>query len=155
MVGRAQGFKAHSVDPLRERRPAVGFCGSGLDGKGDLLGHRYVIAVVQHEVTGVHDRLISCQVEISRSPLISGVLTLKSVDTSHGLTDGCTTRFSAFRNQHRVVEFETEDPAIEGEMTISCVLPNGEGGTSLTGLHENLPSGVSSADNELGLEQVT
>ena len=35
-------------------------------------------------------------------------------------------------------------------MTISYVLADADDGTSLTGLHENLPGGVSPADNELG-----
>jgi uncharacterized protein YndB with AHSA1/START domain len=50
----------------------------------------------------------------------------------------------------QVVEFETDDPAMQGEMTITYRLADADGGTELTGLHENLPPGVSPADNELG-----
>ncbi len=51
----------------------------------------------------------------------------------------------------QVVEFETDDPAMKGEMTITYELADaGDGGTELTGLHEGLPPGVSPADNELG-----
>jgi uncharacterized protein YndB with AHSA1/START domain len=50
----------------------------------------------------------------------------------------------------QVVEFETDDPATQGEMTITYRLADANGGTDLLGLHENLPPGVSPADNELG-----
>jgi uncharacterized protein YndB with AHSA1/START domain len=50
----------------------------------------------------------------------------------------------------QVVEFETDDPAMNGEMTITYVLTDVDGGTDLVGVHENLPRGVSPADNELG-----
>lgn len=49
-----------------------------------------------------------------------------------------------------VVEFETDDPTMQGEMTITYSLADADGGTNLTGVHENLPPGVSPADNELG-----
>jgi uncharacterized protein YndB with AHSA1/START domain len=50
----------------------------------------------------------------------------------------------------QVVEFETDDPALMGEMTITYVLADADGGTDLVGTHEGLPRGVSPADNELG-----
>jgi uncharacterized protein YndB with AHSA1/START domain len=50
----------------------------------------------------------------------------------------------------QVVEFETDDPALVGEMTITYVLADADGGTDLIGIHEGLPAGVSPADNELG-----
>jgi len=50
----------------------------------------------------------------------------------------------------QVVEFETDDPAMRGEMTITYTLVEARGGTDLVGLHENLPPGLSPADNELG-----
>ena len=49
-----------------------------------------------------------------------------------------------------VVEFESDEPSMQGEMTITYLLADAEDGADLTGLHENLPPGVSSADNELG-----
>ena len=49
-----------------------------------------------------------------------------------------------------MVEFETDDPSIQGEMTITYALRAIDGGTELVGLHENLPPGVSPEDNELG-----
>ena len=51
----------------------------------------------------------------------------------------------------QVLEFETADPALQGAMTITFTLAvAADGGTDLTGLHENLPSGVAPEDNELG-----
>ncbi len=50
----------------------------------------------------------------------------------------------------QVMEFETEDPALQGEMTITFTLADADAGTVLSGVHENLPPGVPPADNELG-----
>jgi uncharacterized protein YndB with AHSA1/START domain len=49
-----------------------------------------------------------------------------------------------------VVEFETTDPALRGEMTITITLSDADGGTDVVGLHEGLPPGISAADNEAG-----
>jgi uncharacterized protein YndB with AHSA1/START domain len=48
------------------------------------------------------------------------------------------------------VEFETVDPALQGEMTITYTLADANGGTELRAVHEGLPPGVAPADNELG-----
>jgi uncharacterized protein YndB with AHSA1/START domain len=50
----------------------------------------------------------------------------------------------------QAVDFETDDPALRGEMTITYALADAEGGTDLVGVHEGLPPGVPPADNELG-----
>jgi uncharacterized protein YndB with AHSA1/START domain len=50
----------------------------------------------------------------------------------------------------QTVEFETDDPELQGEMTIIYRLSDVGSGTYLEGLHENLPTGVPPADNELG-----
>ena len=51
----------------------------------------------------------------------------------------------------QAVEFETEDPGVQGEMTITYALADtAAGGTLVTGTHEGLPPGVSPADNEQG-----
>lgn len=42
------------------------------------------------------------------------------------------------------VEFETDDPALQGEMTITSRLTH----TGRGGLHENLPPGVAPSANE-------
>ena len=51
---------------------------------------------------------------------------------------------------HEFDEFDTDDPALRGEMTITISLSDAEGGTDLVAVHEGLPSGVSAADNETG-----
>jgi len=51
----------------------------------------------------------------------------------------------------QVVEFETADPALQGEMTVTFTLAEAaDGGTDVVGVHENLPPGVPPEDNELG-----
>lgn len=55
----------------------------------------------------------------------------------------------------QVVEFETDNPAMQGEMTITYTFADADDGTVLTGMHENLPPGVSPADNELGWRMST
>jgi uncharacterized protein YndB with AHSA1/START domain len=49
-----------------------------------------------------------------------------------------------------VVEFETADSALRGEMTITFTLSDADGGTDLLAVHDGLPPGLSPADNETG-----
>ena len=50
-----------------------------------------------------------------------------------------------------VMEFETDNPAMRGEMTITVILADAaDGGTNLLVVHDNLPPGVAPADNETG-----
>src|SRR5881396_2798 len=49
-----------------------------------------------------------------------------------------------------VVEFETKDPALRGEMTITITLTDADGGTDVFAVHDRLPPGVPPADNETG-----
>jgi uncharacterized protein YndB with AHSA1/START domain len=51
------------------------------------------------------------------------------------------------------VEFETADPALQGEMTTTITLTDAGGGTDVLGVHEGLPPGVAPADNEEGWRQ--
>ena len=48
------------------------------------------------------------------------------------------------------VEFETADPGMRGEMTITISLREVDGGTEIAAVHDHLPPAVSPADNELG-----
>jgi uncharacterized protein YndB with AHSA1/START domain len=48
------------------------------------------------------------------------------------------------------MEFETADPAMHGEMTVTFTLTDADSGTDVLGVHDNLPPGVSPADNETG-----
>ena len=73
--------------------------------------------------------------------------TTAHTDTYHG-------RFVTLVPNEQVVEvdeFETTDPALRGEMTITVTLTDApDGGTDLVAVHEGLPPGVSPADNETG-----
>jgi uncharacterized protein YndB with AHSA1/START domain len=67
-------------------------------------------------------------------------------DTYHG-------QFVDLVPNERVVEaleFETADPSMQGEMTITFALAEAEGATELSAWHENVPPGISPADNETG-----
>lgn len=50
----------------------------------------------------------------------------------------------------QAVEFETAEPALRGEVTIRYVLTDADGGTDIHAVHEGLPPGVPTADNEAG-----
>lgn len=72
--------------------------------------------------------------------------TTPHTDTYHG-------RFVELVPNERVVEvdeFETADPDLRGEMTITITLADANGGTDLVAVHDGLPRGVSPADNETG-----
>jgi uncharacterized protein YndB with AHSA1/START domain len=73
--------------------------------------------------------------------------TSSKTDTHHG-------RFVKLVPHELVVqtsEFETADPALRGEMTITFTLQAAAaGGTDIVAVHENVPPGVPPADNELG-----
>jgi uncharacterized protein YndB with AHSA1/START domain len=72
--------------------------------------------------------------------------TTAHTDTYHG-------RFVKLVPYEQIIEvdeFETTDPALRGEMTIIITLVDAEGGTDLVAVHDGLPPGVSTADNELG-----
>jgi uncharacterized protein YndB with AHSA1/START domain len=73
--------------------------------------------------------------------------TTAQTDTFHG-------RFVELVPDERVVEtveFETNDEAMRGEMTMTIELADAEGGgTDLLALHDHLPPGLSPVDNENG-----
>src|SRR5262245_3621414 len=50
----------------------------------------------------------------------------------------------------QVMEFETADDSMRGEMTITFTLTEADGGTDILGIHDNVPPGVTPADNETG-----
>ena len=79
------------------------------------------------------------------APTGTGKTTART-DTYHG-------RFVKLVPNEQVVEvdeFETADPALRGEMTITITLVDADGGTDLHAVHDGLPPGVAPADNELG-----
>lgn len=72
--------------------------------------------------------------------------TTAHTDTYHG-------RFVKLVQNEQVVEaveFETADPALQGEMTITITLEDADGGTDVLAVHDGLPSGLSATDNEVG-----
>ncbi|OJT25550.1 activator of HSP90 ATPase [Archangium sp. Cb G35] len=72
--------------------------------------------------------------------------TTAHTDTYHG-------RFVKLVPDEQVVEtieFETADPALRGEMTLTISLVDADGGTDVIAVHDGVPSGVSPADNETG-----
>jgi uncharacterized protein YndB with AHSA1/START domain len=72
--------------------------------------------------------------------------TAAHTDTYHGT-------FVALVPDERVIqlmEFETDDPAMQGKMTVTFKLSDADGGTRIEAVHEGVPSGVKPEDNELG-----
>jgi uncharacterized protein YndB with AHSA1/START domain len=73
--------------------------------------------------------------------------TAAHTDTYHG-------RFVKLVTNEQVVElveFETTDPALRGEMTITISLTDADGGgTDVLAVHDGLPPGVPITDNEAG-----
>ncbi|MET7969367.1 SRPBCC family protein [Micromonospora sp. NPDC005305] len=49
-----------------------------------------------------------------------------------------------------VVEFETDDPALGGAMTMTTTLTDVDGGTEVVVVHEGIPDAVPAEDNEMG-----
>jgi uncharacterized protein YndB with AHSA1/START domain len=79
------------------------------------------------------------------TPTTTGKTTAHT-DTYHG-------RFVKLVPKEQVVgvdEFEPDDLAMRGEMTITITLADADGGTNLLAEHDGLPCGVSPADNEVG-----
>jgi uncharacterized protein YndB with AHSA1/START domain len=67
-------------------------------------------------------------------------------DTYHG-------RFAKLVPDEQVIEvfeFETEDPGLRGQMTMTTTLTEAAGGTDVLVVHEGIPDQVPAADNETG-----
>jgi uncharacterized protein YndB with AHSA1/START domain len=72
--------------------------------------------------------------------------TTAHTDTYHG-------RFVKLVPDERVVEvmeFETADDSMRGEMIVTFTLTDADGGTDVHAVHDNVPPGVAPADNETG-----
>ena len=72
---------------------------------------------------------------------------------TEGRTDTYRGRFVRLVPNELVVEvdeFESDDPAVRGEMTTTISLSDADGGTELLAVHDPVPDGVSPADNETG-----
>ena len=78
-------------------------------------------------------------------------------DGSRGKTTGCTDTYHGHfvrlvpeRQVVEVTEFETDDPALRGEMRMTTTLTPTGAGTEVVILHEGVPDAVPPADNEAG-----
>ena len=72
--------------------------------------------------------------------------TTAHTDTYHG-------RFVEITPNERIVEvmeIETADPTLRGEMTMTVTYTDADGGTDVVAVHDGLPDGLSPADNEEG-----
>ena len=73
--------------------------------------------------------------------------TAAHTDTYHG-------RFVRLAPDEQIVEvleFETADPALRGEMTMTTTLTDAGDGTDVLVVHEGVPDSVPVADNEAGM----
>jgi uncharacterized protein YndB with AHSA1/START domain len=50
----------------------------------------------------------------------------------------------------QAMEFETTDPAMQGEMAVTFILADQDKGTLVTAEHRNVPGGIKPEDNETG-----
>jgi uncharacterized protein YndB with AHSA1/START domain len=67
--------------------------------------------------------------------------------------DRFTTRFVELTPPRRIVEaitFDSADPAFSGEMTMEVTLEAEDGGTTVSIVFRNIPSGIRPEDNETG-----
>ncbi|KQZ05987.1 hypothetical protein ASD21_18570 [Caulobacter sp. Root1455] len=70
--------------------------------------------------------------------------------------DRTRVRFAALEPGRRVVWavlFDTDDPSLKAEMTITVSLEPAPGGTRVTFVSKNLPPGLRPADNETGSKE--
>lgn len=72
--------------------------------------------------------------------------TAQHTDTYHGRF----TRLVPDQQVVEVLEFETADPELRGEMTITTTLADAGGGTTVLVVHEGIPDKIPPADNETG-----
>jgi uncharacterized protein YndB with AHSA1/START domain len=70
--------------------------------------------------------------------------------------DRFTVRFEEISAPERLVQtvvFESANPAYAGEMTMIVTLAEGDGGTNVTIVFENIPAGIRPEDNDEGTRQ--
>jgi uncharacterized protein YndB with AHSA1/START domain len=77
-------------------------------------------------------------------PTVTGKTTVH-IDTYHGHF----VKLVPNEQLVEVMEFETIDAAMRGEMMVTFTLTDA-GGTDVLAVHDNLPSGLSAADNDTG-----
>jgi hypothetical protein len=86
-------------------------------------------------------------------PRLADVRAPDSTGKTSAQTDIYHGRFARLVPNEQVVEvleFETVDPELVGEMTITTTLAEAEGGTDVAIVYDELPAGVSTADSQTG-----
>jgi uncharacterized protein YndB with AHSA1/START domain len=91
----------------------------------------------------------SFRISLTYAPAGTGKTTANT-DTYHGNFVKLVTNTQVVE----VVDFETTDPALRGEMTITTTLVDADGGTDVLVVYEGLPRGVPTADNETSTRMV-
>ncbi len=78
-------------------------------------------------------------------------------DSQRGKTSGDTDTYHGrfaklvpYEKIVEVIEFESQEPGFAGEMTMTVMLADVEGGTEVSLLYENVPRGIRPEDNEAG-----
>ena len=89
--------------------------------------------------------------------IFAGDSVLVTVPTGTGKTSAHTdtyhgrfVRLVANEQVVEVMEFETDDEAMRGEMTVTLTLTDADDGTEVLAVHDNVPPAVAPADNEMG-----
>lgn len=84
-------------------------------------------------------------------------ISLTYLGEARGKTDGRTDTYHGHfvrlvpdRQVVQMMSFETDDPAMKGEMTVRFTLADAAGGTDVMGEHLNVPTGIAPEDNETG-----
>jgi uncharacterized protein YndB with AHSA1/START domain len=70
-----------------------------------------------------------------------------------GKTSGRFVELVPYAKIVEVVEFESHDEALAGEMRMTVSLADADGGTEITILCEDIPKGIRPEDNELGCKE--
>jgi uncharacterized protein YndB with AHSA1/START domain len=68
-------------------------------------------------------------------------------DTYHGYFDKLVPNEQVVE----VIEFETAEPGLRGEMTMTTTLAEVDGGTDVVIVHQGIPESIPAADNETGM----
>ena len=70
----------------------------------------------------------------------------ENTDTYHGHF----VKLEPHKHVVQVMAFESDDPAMQGEMTSTFTLTEAAGGTDVEAVHEDVPAGIRPEDNEMG-----
>jgi uncharacterized protein YndB with AHSA1/START domain len=108
----------------------------------------------------VRSTRLHCHVNAPRGAVYRALLDAKSVATWMTGVGKTTAQTDTFHGRFvklvaneqvvEVVEFETTDASLQGEMTITIALADADRGTDVLAVHEGLPPGLSTTDNETG-----